>query len=138
MGRPIHTHLCGRPLAPYNRCTLGRETGLQKCIWQDDWLYLIDGSPVPAVEVTPPVPTERKPQPERIEYHFDQPILPPDFHGCARQSQSGFSRITARLGYLRLFGRESIGAWFEQALLRDGRSITVFGQRLALNFAPET
>ncbi len=43
-GEAYHTHLCGRPLAPHRRCTLGRETALQKCEWRDDdWLYLAGG-----------------------------------------------------------------------------------------------
>ncbi|MFN3443812.1 MAG: glycoside hydrolase family 43 protein, partial [Rhizobium rosettiformans] len=51
-GQVYHTHLCGRPMAPKRRCTLGRETGLQKCVWKEDgWLYLEQGGVVPAVEV---------------------------------------------------------------------------------------
>ena len=34
-------HLCGRPIGENNRCMLGRETAIQKCIWTDGgWLRL--------------------------------------------------------------------------------------------------
>src|SRR6478752_4708052 len=34
-------HLCGRPLRNRGRCTLGRETAIQKLVWRDDgWPYL--------------------------------------------------------------------------------------------------
>jgi xylan 1,4-beta-xylosidase len=51
-GQVYHTHLCGRPMPPKRRCTLGRETSLQKCLWKDDgWLYLENGTTVPDVTV---------------------------------------------------------------------------------------
>jgi xylan 1,4-beta-xylosidase len=137
-GQAYHTHLCGRPLAPYRRCTLGRETGLQKCIWKDDWLYLIDGSPVPAVEVAPPVPTERKLTPQRIDYLFDQSALPMDFQWLRTPEPERIFSCTERPGFLRLFGRESIGAWFEQALVARRQEHHRFRSETRIEFAPDT
>lgn len=137
-GQAYHTHLCGRPLAPYRRCTLGRETGLQKCIWKDDWLYLIDGSPVPAVEVAPPVPTERKLKPQRIDYLFDQSTLPMDFQWLRTPEPERIFSCTERPGFLRLFGRESIGAWFEQALVARRQEHHRFRAETRIEFAPDT
>ena len=38
-------HLTARPFVPELRCTLGRETAIQKMIWTDDgWLRMADGS----------------------------------------------------------------------------------------------
>lgn len=38
-------HLCARPFVPELRCTLGRETAIQKMKWTEDgWLRMADGS----------------------------------------------------------------------------------------------
>ncbi|MBB4953465.1 xylan 1,4-beta-xylosidase [Agrobacterium vitis] len=137
-GQAYHTHLCGRPLAPYRRCTLGRETALQKCIWQDDWLYLIGGSPVPAIEVAPPVPTTRKPQSQRIDERFDQPVLPADFQWLRTPERDRIFSLTDRPGFLRLYGRESIGSWFEQALVARRQEHHSFRTETQIEFAPGT
>jgi xylan 1,4-beta-xylosidase len=43
-GETYMVYLCGRPLRNRGRCTLGRETAIQKMIWgQDDWLRTWDG-----------------------------------------------------------------------------------------------
>lgn len=44
-GEVYLAHLCARPFLPELRCTLGRETALQKMHWtQDGWLRMEDGS----------------------------------------------------------------------------------------------
>jgi xylan 1,4-beta-xylosidase len=137
-GQAYHTHLCGRPLAPYSRCTLGRETGLQKCVWRDDWLYLIDGGPVPSVEVAPPLPTERMLMPQKIEYVFEQSTLPMDFQWLRTPEPERIFSLTARPGCLRLYGRESIGSWFEQALVARRQEHHSFRVETQIEFAPDT
>ena len=43
-GQWYMVHLCARPLPPFRRCPLGRETAIQKVVWKDDeWLYLETG-----------------------------------------------------------------------------------------------
>ena len=39
--------LTGRPLTQRGRCITGRETGIEKMQWRDDWLYLACGGNVP-------------------------------------------------------------------------------------------
>src|SRR5690606_9715674 len=114
-GDVYHTHLCSRPLYPHRRSPLGRETGLQKCVWKDDdWLYLAEGGLVPDVDV--PAPTDAEPiaKPDRIDYSFDGEKLPIDFQWLRTPEPDRIFSLTARPGYLRLIGRESIGSWFEQ------------------------
>ena len=49
-------HLCARPFVPELRCTLGRETAIQKMRWTEDyWLILDDGTNLPKEEVEAPV-----------------------------------------------------------------------------------
>ena len=51
-GETYMVHLCGRPLRNRGRCTLGRETAIQRMVWGDDgWLRTADGEGVPHSEV---------------------------------------------------------------------------------------
>ena len=44
LGEVYLVHLCSRPFAPELRCTLGRETAIQKMEWTEDgWLRMADG-----------------------------------------------------------------------------------------------
>ena len=48
-------YLCGRPLPNRGRCTLGRETAIQKMVWgEDGWLRTVDGDGLPSVETEAP------------------------------------------------------------------------------------
>lgn len=117
-GDVYHTHLCGRPMAPKRRCTLGRETGLQKCVWkEDDWLYLEQGGVVPAVEVPALAGAVKREESVEIVRHFDSPDLPKEFQWLRTPQPERLFSLTERAGHLRLFGRESIGSWFEQSLV---------------------
>ncbi|MFC0809937.1 glycoside hydrolase family 43 protein [Sinorhizobium meliloti] len=138
-GQAYHTHLCGRPLPPQRRCTLGRETALQKCVWREDgWLYLENGGPVP--EVTVPAPGAAGTVAERVlfETDFDEQVLPPEFQWLRTPVPERIFSLTARTGHLRLFGRESIGSWFEQALVARRQEHHSFRAEAVVDFAPDT
>jgi xylan 1,4-beta-xylosidase len=137
-GEAYHTHLCGRPLAPKRRCTLGRETALQKCVWRDDWLYLAHGGVVPAVEVEAPAGAESVAKTARIEAIFDGPQLPADFQWLRTPEPKRIFSLAVRPGFLRLFGRESIGSWFEQALVARRQEHHAFRAETVVEFSPDT
>ena len=65
-GETYMVYLCGRPLRNRGRCTLGRETGIQKMHWgPDGWLRTADGTGLPSVEVAaPPLPARPFPAAE--------------------------------------------------------------------------
>lgn len=119
-GEAYHTFLCGRPLhdARYlngSFCALGRETGLAKCVWQDDgWLYLEGGGLTVPTEVTPPRPATRAPD-AAVSHRFDSADLPADFQWLRTPEPERIFTLTGEA--LRLTGRESLGSWFEQALV---------------------
>ena len=51
-GEVYLVHLCSRPFVPELRCTLGRETAIQKMMWtEDNWLRMADGSNLAKLEV---------------------------------------------------------------------------------------
>ena len=78
-GDTYMAYLCGRPLKNRGRCTLGRETAIQKMRWRDGWLYA-EGEPgLPQLLTQAPklAPHPFPPAPGRED--FDGPILPIDF-----------------------------------------------------------
>jgi xylan 1,4-beta-xylosidase len=111
-------YLCGRPLRNRGRCTLGRETAIQQMAWSaDGWLRTVDGSGMPAIEATAPdLPAHPFPAPP-ARADFDGAILPIDFQWLRTPYPEDLFSLTARPGYLRLFGRETIGSLFRQSLV---------------------
>ncbi len=137
-GEAYHTHLCGRPLAPLRRCTLGRETALQKCVWKDDWLYLANGTVVADVDVPGLAGAVSLDKPRRSGANFDGPTLPADFQWLRTPRPERLFSLTERPGHLRLFGRESIGSWFEQSLVARRQEHHSFRAETVIEFAPDT
>lgn len=137
-GQFYHTHLCGRPLAPHRRCTLGRETSIQKVEWRDGWLYLAEGGQVPSVEVPSPTGAVKNPEPTEIIRTFDEARLPMEFQWLRTPYPERIFSLTERPGFLRIFGRQSIGNWFEQGLVGRRQEHHSFRAETTLDFKAET
>ncbi len=110
-GRVFHTFLCGRPLPPGPFCALGRETGLAACVWRDDWLYLADGGMVPPLDL----PLDVARLPDAPSHHSFGSALPAEFQWLRTPYPERLFTMTGQS--LRMTGRESLGSWFEQALV---------------------
>jgi xylan 1,4-beta-xylosidase len=137
-GEVYHTHLCSRPLPGLRRSPLGRETAIQKCVWgEDGWLRLAHGGPVPQVEVPSPAEVARIAEPETIRHDFDNPDLPLDFQWLRTPYPERLFSLSEKPGMLRLFGRESIGSWYEQALIARRQQHFSFRAETELVFAPD-
>jgi xylan 1,4-beta-xylosidase len=137
-GAVYHTHLCSRPLPGVRRSPLGRETAIQKCVWSEDgWLRLEKGGSVPEVDVPAPVAVTRKPRPETIRHDFDGQELPLDFQWLRTPYPERLFSLSEKPGALRLYGRESIGSWYEQALVARRQEDFSFRAETELAFAPE-
>ena len=131
-------YLCGRPLPNRGRCVLGRETAIQPMVWGDDgWLRTRDGSGDP--ELAPPSPgLPPAPWPAAPEWEdFDEPQLPIDFQWLRSPYPDELFSLTARPGWLRLFGRETIGSHYRQALVARRQQAFCYSARTVLDFAPE-
>jgi xylan 1,4-beta-xylosidase len=117
-GETFMVYLCGRPLPNRGRCTLGRETAIQRMTWSaDGWLRTEDGQGVPAGQVSaPPLPASPFP-PAGVRDDFDGPDLPVAFQWLRSPWPDELFSLTARPGHLRLYGRETIGSQFRQALV---------------------
>jgi xylan 1,4-beta-xylosidase len=142
-GEVYHTHLCSRPLPGTRLSPLGRETAIQKCVWRaDDWLYLegekdgSGGGMVPSVQVPAPDPNTPQRPTEASHSVFTCPSLPPDFQWLRTPYPDRLFSLTGQA--LRLHARESIGSWFEQALVARRQEHFVFRAETSVVFAPQT
>ena len=137
-GTTYMAYLVGRPLRERGRCTLGRETAIQKMIWgQDDWLRTLDGEGVPTIETPAPgFPAHEFPSPT-VREDFYGPELPIDFQWLRTPYPEEIFSLTARPGFLRLFGRETIGSLFCQALVARRQQSHSFSASTVIEFEPE-
>ncbi|MEY4697556.1 MAG: hypothetical protein RIT14_1984, partial [Pseudomonadota bacterium] len=111
-GEAYHTFLCGRPL-PGRFCPLGRETGLARLDWRPDgWPVLAGGGLVPPVTL-PAAAVRQADAP--LRRRLDGAVLPEEFQWLRTPHPDRLFTLTGDC--LRLTGRESLGSWFEQALV---------------------
>jgi xylan 1,4-beta-xylosidase len=160
-GETYMVYLCGRPLRNRGRCTLGRETAIQKMVWSDDgWLRTLDGQGIPTTETRAPslreFPLTRpsdtlSPAGEEgrgegaagnqlnalCRYDFNEPQLPIDFQWLRTPWPHEIFSLTARPGHLRLFGRETIGSLFRQSLVARRQQSHCYSAATVVEFEPE-
>ncbi len=68
---------------------------------------------------------------------FDGPELPLDFQWLRSPWPEELFSLTARPGYLRLFGRETLGSMFHQALVARRQQSHCYSAATAVEFEPE-
>lgn len=107
LGEVYLVHLTARPFVPELRCTLGRETAMQKMMWTDDgWLRMADQSNLAK---------ESFEESKLPEYPLLQIPVFDDFNSdtlgiqyyAPRISPESFTDVKARPGYVRIRGQES-------------------------------
>ncbi len=138
-GETYLVHLMGRPVPGLNRCQMGRETSIQRCTWGDDgWLRLADEPLLPQEEVRAPDLPEHPFEAEPSRHDFDTPELPMAFQWLRTPKPERLFSLTERPGHLRLYGRESIGSYFEQALVARRQTARDFVAETSVDFTAET
>ena len=137
-GEPYMVFLCGRPLRNRGRCTLGRETAIQKMQWcADGWLRTADGTGLPSVEVTAPTLPAYPFPAELTRMDFDAPQLPIHFQWLRTPHPQEIFSLTARPGHLRLIGRETIGSQFKQSLVARRQQAHCYSASTMIEFEPQ-
>ncbi len=132
-GKTYLVHLGGRPTTQERRCVLGRETSVQQAYWgEDDWLYVKNG-PVPSLKVEVPGTRDEDRYWAEQRYTFENG-LPKDFQWLRTPETERI--FTTEGGKLRLFGRESIGSWFEQALVARRQTHFSYDAETVIDFSP--
>ena len=126
------------------RYMIGRETAIQKMKWtEDDWLILDDGTNIPREEVEVPKGTgalhaENKVKdrsglqdeenfneeeslekniPVLVKDDFDEPELSLDYQSLRIPMDEHYLSLTARPGWLRMYGRSGLSSKFSQTLI---------------------
>lgn len=135
-GKTYVVHLMGRPTTQKRRCVLGRETGIQEAEWRDGWLWVKDG-PVPSSEVNLPAARDEEKHWAAKHYNFSKPELDIDFQWLRTPEPERIFSLTDKPGVLRLYGRESIGSWFEQALVARRQQHFNFTAETVITFSPQ-
>ncbi len=133
-GEVYHTYLCTRPLQG-RFSPLGRETGIAKCEWREDgWLYSLAGQ-APDLVVEPPIPAEPAAVVESVSF-FNGTELPQEFQWLRSPEPDRLFSLTGNA--LRLFGRESVGSWFEQSLVARRQEHHAYRAETTVHFEPTT
>ena len=132
-GTAWHAYLMGRPMTVdgTRNCPMGRETGLAKCVWRDDWLYLEEGGLL-APEVISGADT--KSRKAFLHERFD--ALPTEFQWLRTPYPERLFRVDD--GALILTGREGLGSWFEQSLVARRQEDFCYRAETSLSFDPDT
>lgn len=149
-------HLMSRPLPTENgsqfwpqdrqqygpRSPMGRETGLQRLTYTaDGWFRLADGGTLPAETVmTLPVDGAGSDDDDTgsIDDDFNATKLDPCFQWLRTPQPEDIFSLTARPGFLRLYGRESLGSLFTQSLVATRQTSFHYSVRTCVDFTPET
>ena len=136
-GDTYAVYLCGRPLRNRGRCVLGRETAIQKMAWgKDDWLRTLDGSALPELETPAPALPAAPFPPAATRVDFDAGKLPIDFQWLRSPFPDELFSLSARPGFLRLYGRETIGSLFRQSLVARRQQAHCYSAATAMEFEP--
>lgn len=134
-GRTYLVHLTGRPTTQSRRCVLGRESAIQEAYWgDDDWLYVKDG-PVPSLYVEVPGTRDESRYWAEQRYTFDKE-LHKDFQWLRTPETERIFTAGGDDGKLTLLGRESIGSWFEQALVARRQTHFSYDAETVVDFKP--
>ncbi len=133
------THLCGRHIPSRGRCTMGRETAIQKMKWTDDgWLRLECGGNEPQVEVPAPNLPIHKWEPEPVRDHFDKETLNIHFQTLRVKLDEDTISLKERPGFLRIKGRESLNSHHTQALAVRRQQSFFYTAETCVDFKPDT
>jgi xylan 1,4-beta-xylosidase len=136
-GETYLVHLCGRPLRNRGRCTLGRETAIQRMKWcEDGWLRTADAGGIPSIDVPAPDLPEHPFPAAAARTVFDGPELPPEFQWLRTPWPAELFSLTERPGHLRLYGLESPGSLFRQSLVARRQEHHCFHAATRVEFDP--
>ncbi len=117
-GELFMVHLASRALPGTRLSPLGRETAIQNLEYTDDgWFRLARGQVLPQLEVEPPALPAGTPAAVLGHDDFDERQLNPDYQWLRTPWPEEFISLSERPGWLRLYGMESPGSRYRQALI---------------------
>jgi xylan 1,4-beta-xylosidase len=131
-------HLASRTLDGRHVSPLGRETAIQKLEFTDDgWFRLASGGSLPELEVDAPDLPESTVPSEIERDEFGERELNPVYQWLRSPWPEEFMSLDERPGHLRLYGMESPGSLFRQALIARRLTSTHYEASTCIEFEPE-
>ena len=154
-------HLCGRAFADRNpadagrfpnsrRYMMGRETAIQKILWREDgWPVLEAGGTTPQNEV--PVPKEvsqevlcrkeascgKTAASFLVRDDFEEKALSLDYQSLRIPMDENYLSLSARPGWLRMYGRSGLSSRFSQTLIARRMREYCMEASACVEFEPE-
>ncbi|RMC34777.1 glycoside hydrolase family 43 protein [Paracoccus alkanivorans] len=151
-GEHYLVHLCSRPLDEtrgipvdgkdihaddVRRSPLGRETAIQKLIWEPgEFPRLAHGGNAPADTVPAPDLPPHPFEPEPALSRFSPEGLPSAFQWLRTPEPERLFSLSERPDALRLFGRESPGSQFDHALIARRQTDFAFRAETEIDMIP--
>ena len=132
-GTGWHTFLMGRPLPQPRACPMGRETGIDRVVWRAGWMYLEADGQRPRAEIPHDAAITL---PSAEESDFADGTLPTAFQWLRTPHPDRLFHMEP--GALVLTGRESLGSWFEQALVARRQESHNYRAETTVAFDPLT
>ena len=145
-------YLCGRPPKGSRQCVLGRETAIQKMVWnKEGWLRLACGGRFGQWETEEPTGISEYlfPEEEGKDYGRDDFNAQPECGGdknvsalldvrytSLRQPCDSYISLTDRPGYLRLYGQESLNSCYNVSLVARRQQERHVQVETSVEFAP--
>jgi len=137
LGEVYLVHLTARPFVPELRCTLGRETAIQKMTWTEDgWLRMADGSNLAKMEVLESALPESAVSKIPDHDDFDNGELG-NWYYAPRIMPQQFADVTSRPGYVRLRGQESRTSLNQVSILARRLTSVYAKVTTKMEFTPE-
>ena len=146
-GRPLRTGAKPNPVYPDksasanahagDRCTLGRETCLQRVEWRDGWLRLAAGGTNPQDSLPLPKGISLHPwpiMPARDDFDTDE--LGAQWNSLRVPVDESWLSLAERPGWLRLRGRDSLFSLFFQSVIARRVQHFQFTVETCLEFSP--
>lgn len=130
-------HLCARPPKGTTSCLLGRETAIQKVIWDSEgWLRLAHGGNTAAKYIEEPKGTKEclfEDKPSRDDFDEEQLDVA---YVTPRIPLEDMVSLKERKGYLRLYGQESLNSLHRVSMVALKQSEYNVRVETALEFHP--
>jgi xylan 1,4-beta-xylosidase len=139
-GRIFMVHLTGRPLPGIRRSPLGREAAIQELRkTEDGWIRLKGGGSLPrnAVAIAGEGSAGNHKVAPTGRDAFDGGVLPHHYQWLRSPWPEALFSLSERPGYLRLYGRESIGSHHYQSLVARRQQHFHCEAETGLEFEPE-
>lgn len=139
MGRPLH-HSTESIVDPRGWCPLGRETGIQKVVWDEEgWPHIVGGHNG-MEEVEPPAGvTEQKWEPTWPGTdEFDSRELNIHYQNLRTPLGEEVVSLTDRPGHLRLYGHFSLASTYLQAHIARRWQSFQFDAEVKMDYRPKT